>query len=135
MNITVEVSESEIAKLVRERIAELFSSDARYRETAVRGYVRSIVDHAAVEAVRGAQEAIASQLPEMAVDAVTRATKAEMEAAAKRGLRAFTKLNAGFNPNRMIPELKAWLEHQLAKAADIEPQIAKAATNDTAKPD
>ena len=63
MQITVEVAEERVADLVRQRIAELFSDDARFRETGVRDLLRKIVDEAATTAVRSARDAIAAELP------------------------------------------------------------------------
>ena len=117
MQITVEVNEGQIRALVKERIAELFSQDSRYRETAVREHVRKIVDDAAIAAVRGAEEAIAADLPAIAAEAVLRETENEIGLAAKRGLKALSKLYAGFDPSKLTPEQRAWLETQLVKTA------------------
>ena len=116
MQITVEVDESKIADLVRERIAELFSQDARYRETGVREEVRRIVDGAAVKAVSQAEKSIEAELPAMAAEAVRRETENEIGLAAKRGLKALSKLYAGFDPKTLTPDQRAWLETQIANA-------------------
>lgn len=117
MQITVEVDESKIADLVRERIEELFSLDTRYRETGVREMVRKIVDDAAVNAVSQAEKSIEADLPAMAAEAVRRETENEIGLAAKRGMRALQKLYAGFDPKKLTPEQRAWLESQIANAA------------------
>jgi len=117
MQITVDVPEEKVAALVRTRISELFSGDARYRETGVRKLVQKIVDDAAVDAVRQARDAINKQLPAMATAAVNEALHADIAAAAKRGLNALRKLYVGFDPNKLTAEQRAWLENQIAGAA------------------
>jgi hypothetical protein len=118
MQITVEVTEERVSNLVRRRIAELFSDDARFRETGVRNLLRQIADEAAMTAVRSARDAIASELPAMAADAVRRAVKDDIDKAAKRGLGALRKLYAGFDPSKLLPEQRAWLEKQIAEAGN-----------------
>jgi hypothetical protein len=118
MQITVEISEEKFTNLVRQRIEELFSNDARFRETAVRDLLRIIVDEAAVTAVRIARDSIASELPAMATDAVRMAVKDDIEKAAKRGLGALRKLYAGFDPSKLTPEQRAWVEKQIAEAGN-----------------
>jgi len=116
MKITVEIAEERVAALVKERIAELFSSDSRYRETGVRNLVRGIVDDAAVSAVRTARDAVTAELPAMANEAVRHALQNEIELAAKRGFGALRKLYAGFDPNKLTTDQRAWLEKQIANA-------------------
>lgn len=117
MKITVEVSESRVSELVRQRIAELFSDDARYRDTGARELIRGIVDAAAVSAVAQARALIESELPALAADAVDRAVRADIESAAKRGMGTLRKLYAGRDPAKLPPEQRAWLESQIATAA------------------
>ncbi len=100
MQNTVEVAEERVANLVRQRIAEPFSYDARFRETGVRDLLRRIVDEAATTAVRSARDAIA------------------IEKATKRGLVALRKLYAGFDPAKLKPEQQAWLEKQTSEAGN-----------------
>lgn len=116
MQVTVEIPDGRIAELVRQRINELLSDDARYRETGVRALVREIVDKAAGEAVRQANDAISAELPTMAAEAVRRATHEEIERAAKRGLGALRKLYAGFDPARLTQEQLAWVKRQIEEA-------------------
>lgn len=118
VKITVEVEEERIASMVRQRIGELFSDDARFRETGVRDLLRRIVDDAAVAAVNAARDAIAAQLPEMAASAVEQAVKVDIANAAKRGMGALRKLYAGFDPTKLTAEQRAWLEKQIATAAN-----------------
>ena len=118
MKITVDVEESQICNLVKTRIAELFSTDARYRESRVRELINKIVDETAVSAVRQARDTIAGELPKLASEAVSRAIKLDMDKAATRGMGALRKLYAGFDPSKLTPEQRAWLEKQLATAAD-----------------
>lgn len=118
MQITVEVPEDRVASLVRQRIDELFSNDARFRETGVRDLVRSIVDETATTAVKSARDAIAAELPAMATEAVKRAVKDDIEKAAKRGLGALRKLYAGFDPAKLTPEQRSWVEKQIAEAGN-----------------
>lgn len=118
MQITVEVAEERVADLVRQRIAELFSDDARFRETGVRDLLRRIVDEAATTAVCSARDAIAAELPAIAAEAVRRAVKDDIEKTAKRGLGALRKLYAGFDPAKLTPEHRAWLEQQIAEAGN-----------------
>lgn len=120
MEITVTVDEEKIKNLVRERIAELFSQDSRFRETGVRELVRGIVDEAAVKAVQKARDAIADDLPKLAATAVDIAIREDIEKAAKRGIGALRKLYAGFDPTKLTPEQRAWLETQIAKAANAD---------------
>ena len=117
MNITVEISEELVGNLVRQRIDELFNDDPRYRETGVRELLRRIVDETATTAVRSAREAIANELPAIASEAVHRAVKEDIEKAAKRGLAALRKLYAGFDPSKLTPAQRAWLEKQITVAA------------------
>lgn len=56
MKIEVEIPEDKITRLVLDRIGELFSEDARYRETAVRTAVHRIVDETAERVVRDAAD-------------------------------------------------------------------------------
>lgn len=58
-----------------------------------------------------------AELPAMAVEAVRREIENEIGLAAKRGLKALSKLYAGFDPNKLTPEQRAWLESQIANAA------------------
>jgi hypothetical protein len=118
MKITVDVDDAAITDLVRERIFELFSTDGRYRETGVRDLLRKIVDDAAVAAVSKAQDAIADQLPALAQGAVQDATKDAIETAAKRGVKVLKKLYAGFDPAKLTPDQRAWLEKQITAAAN-----------------
>lgn len=120
MRITVEVPEEKVELLVRNRIAELFCSDSRFRETGVRELVRKIVDDSAVAAVRSATESIKTKLPAMASEAVNAATRNAIQDAAKRGLKALSKLYAGFDPSKLTVEQRAWLESQIAGAAKHE---------------
>ena len=120
MQITVEISEVTITNLVRDRLAELFSDDSRYRATMVRDALRRIVDDAALIAVKNARDAIADKLPELASVAVERAIKNDIEKAAKRGIDALRKLFAGFDPNKLTLEQRLWLENQIKKAAQTE---------------
>ena len=117
MKVEIEIDEAQIVALVKQRLAELFSSDARYRDTGVRDRVRLIVDGAAVAAVDKARAAIEGRLPAFAAEAVERQVKADIENATRRGLGALKKLYAGFDPARMTPEQLAWLKDQIAKAA------------------
>jgi histone H3/H4 len=118
MQITVDVSEERILALVRQRIAELFSDDARFRETNVRQLLRGIVDDGAVAAVSAARNMLAGKLADMARDAVELAVKDEIATAAKRGITALRKLYAGFDPAKLTADQRAWLEKQIAGAAD-----------------
>lgn len=118
MQITVDVSEDRVTQLVRQRIAELFSDDARFRDTGVRDVLRRIVDDAAVAAVRAARDSIAAELPALAAEAVRHAVEADIQAAARRGLGALRKLYAGFDPARLTTEQRTWIERQIAEAAD-----------------
>ena len=118
MQITVEIDEQQLVMLVRGRIAELFSDDSRFRETSVRDLVRKIVDDAAVKAVVQARDAIAAELPAIATEAVRRGVIEEIGNAARRGLRVLHKLYAGFDPHELTEEQRAWLEGQIAKAAN-----------------
>jgi hypothetical protein len=117
MQITVEVSEERITTLVRQRIAELFSDDSRFRDSSVRDVLRRIVDEAATTAVREAQNSIAAELPAMAAAAVRNAVQDEIKKAAKRGAKTLRKLYAGFDPNGLTQEQKTWLEKQTAQAS------------------
>lgn len=118
MQITVDIEERRVADLVRGRIAELLSDDARYRGTPVRDLLRRMVDDAATTAVRAARDAIAAELPAMAAEAVRAAIKNEIDRAAKRGMGALRKLFAGFDPSKLTPEQRSWLEKQIAEGAD-----------------
>jgi hypothetical protein len=117
VQITVNIDDSKVADLVRERIGELFSADSRYRETSVRDHVRRLVDDAAVAAVRAASAEIAGQLPEMARQAVERQVREDIQAAAKRGLQALRKLYAGFDPAKLTDQQRTWLVDQISGAA------------------
>lgn len=117
MKITVDVPESQVENLVKQRIAELFSDDSRYRETGVRELVRKIVDDAAVSAVQEAQKSMSAKFPALAEAAVTCATQEAIASAAKRGLKALSKLYDGFDPAKLTTEQRAWLERQIAEAA------------------
>ena len=118
MQITVEVDEKQITRLVSQRIGELFSDDARYRDTSVRDAIRGIVDVAAQAAVEAARDAIKADLPAIATDAVHRAVRADIDKAAARGLAALKKLYVGFDPNQLTAEQRAWLERQIVSTAD-----------------
>lgn len=118
MQITVDVNEERVADLVRQRLDELFSDDARYRDSGVRDQIRRLVDDAALGAVMAARDHIAGELPAMANAAVRREITDEMQRAAKRGLAMLRKLYAGFDPNKLAPEQRAWLEKQIALAGD-----------------
>jgi len=120
MLITVDVSEQQIERLVRERIAELFSNDSRFRETGVRELLRRIVDETAVQAVRLARDGIMAELPAMASESVRLAVKDDIDKAAKRGLGVLRKLYAGFDPSKLTNEQRAWLEKQIADSASKE---------------
>jgi DNA invertase Pin-like site-specific DNA recombinase len=117
MQITVDVPEDRIRRLVAQRIDELFGDDARYRESRVRDLVRTIVDETAAVAVIAARDAIRHEFVQMAQDAVSEATRAEIAAAAKRGLAALRKLFAGFDPAKLTPEQRKWVEKQIADSA------------------
>ena len=117
MQITVEVSESTLERLVKERVGELFSYDARYRSTPVREYVRGLVDEAAGAAVKTALESILPELKEYAIEAVRESTKNAMKNAACRGLKALKKLYSHFDPEKMTEDQRAWLERQIEKEA------------------
>ena len=119
MQITITIDDNALAKLAQERIDELLGDDARYRQTGPRDMLRRIVDEAAIEAVTKARAEIAEQLPTLAREAVRYAITDEIGKAAKRGVRALSKLYAGFDPSKITPEQKAWLEGQIAKAASI----------------
>ncbi len=122
MEIKVEIDPEQIARMVRQRIAELFSDDNRYREGGDREMVRRLVDESAVESVRLARDSIKNELPAMAEAAVRQAVQHEIEKTAKRGLGALQKLYAGFDPNKLTPEQRIWLEKQIAAAGkkDVE---------------
>ena len=117
MQITVEVADAAIRKLVQQRIVELFGDDSRYRETGARALVRRVVDEAAVEAVRRARDAIAGEVDGMAEAAYREGIKLEMAGAVKRGLKALGKLWGGFDPAKLTDEQRAWLVGQMSKAA------------------
>lgn len=116
MKLEIEVPEHKISEMVKTRIDELFSTDARYRETRVRDLVMAIVDEAAVSAVRSARNEISAKLPEMARESVARMLAIEIDNAAKRGLSALRKLYAGFDPSKLTDDQRAWLVKQIAEA-------------------
>jgi hypothetical protein len=111
MLITVDVSEQQMSKLVRERIEELFRNDSS---------LRKIVDEIAVAAVRSARDAMMSEFPAMASESVRLAVKDDIDKAAKRGLGVLRKLYAGFDPSKLTNEQRAWLEKQIADSASKE---------------
>jgi hypothetical protein len=65
-------------------------------------------------------EVAARQLLDVLSDAVERAAKEDIEKAAKRGLGALRRLYVGFDPAKLTPDQKAWLEKQIAEAAKKE---------------
>jgi hypothetical protein len=117
MQVTVEIPEQRITDMVRQRLAELFGDDARFRDSTARDTIRRIVDEAATDAVLQARDAIAGQLPELAAEATKTAIVAELDKAAKRGLVALRKLYAGFDPAKLTGAQRDWLAKQLAEAA------------------
>jgi hypothetical protein len=116
MKIEVEIPEDKITRLVLDRIGELFSEDARYRETAVRTAMHRIVDETAERAVRDAADAIAKDIPEIAKRVVREAVERQMQNATQRGLSALKKLWVGFDPQKLTPEMRVWLQSQLVGA-------------------
>jgi len=118
VQITVQVDDGKLEALVKQRVDELFSQDARYRDTGVRELVVRIVDEAAVSAVKQARDALAAELPALAAKAVRLAAEGDIIKAAKRGMNTLRKLYAGFDPAKLTPEQRAWLEKQITKAAD-----------------
>ena len=120
MQITINVDEGQIERMVRARVAELFSADARYREAGVRLTVNKFVDDAATEAVKEAWQNIKDKIPAMANQALTVAVNNEMTKAANRGLKMISKLFAGFDPKDLTPEQREWLTNQITKQANGE---------------
>src|SRR3990167_8609732 len=104
MKIEVDIDEGKLRELVVQRIEELFSNDARYRDTPVRDMVRRLVDESAVAAIQQANVNMSASLPALAAVAVERALQDDITAAAKRGLAVLRKLYAGFDPSKLTPE-------------------------------
>jgi hypothetical protein len=117
MEITVHIPDDKIQSMVKQRLAELFGDDARYRDTSAREMVRAIVDESAVSAVKAAREKVEADLPTIAESAVRDAIKNDILLAAKRGIGALKKLFVGFDPAKLTEEQRDWLTRQLTAAA------------------
>jgi hypothetical protein len=115
MTITVEVENAKIEKHVRERIAELFSDDARFRDGAARAYIRQCTD----DAVRacGIPAMIAEMLPAISAKVMPACMEEALEKSMRAALREATK--DGFDLRLLTDEQRAWYQEQAAKRARV----------------
>jgi len=125
MQVTLEIDERRFRDLAQARMDELFSDDARFRESPVRSMIRRITDDVAVEAVRQARERIEIELPAMAETILREEIRAGMRKEAAKMVRGMRKLYSGFDPAKLSEQQRAWVLDQTAKRAAKEPEDAK----------
>jgi hypothetical protein len=104
---------------------ELFSDDARFRESPVRSMIRRITDEVACEAVKQARAKIEIELPAMAETILREEIRAGMRKEAAKMVRDMRKLYSGFDPARLSEQERAWVLVQAEKRGAKEPEDAK----------
>ena len=125
MQVTLEIDERRFRDLAQARMDELFSDDARFRESPVRSMIRRITDDVAVEAVRQARERIEIELPAMAETILREEIRAGMRKEAAKMVRDMRKLYSGFDPAKLSEQERAWVLVQAEKRGVKEPEDAK----------
>ena len=125
MQVTLEIDERRFRDLAQARMDELFSDDARFRESPVRSMIRRITDDVAVEAVRQARAKIEIELPAMAETILREEIREAMRRESKAHVRDMRKLYSGFDPARLSEQQRAWVLDQTAKWGAKEPEAAK----------
>ncbi len=122
MQVTLEIDERRFRDLAQARMDELFSDDARFRESPVRSMIRRITDDVAVEAVRQARLKIEIELPAMAETILREEIRAGMHREAAKMVRDMRKLYSGFDPAKLSEQERAWVLVQAAKRGAKEPE-------------
>ena len=125
MQVTLEIDERRFRDLAQARMDELFSDDARFRESPVRSMIRRITDDVAVEAVRQARAKIEIELPAMAETILREEIREAMRRESKAHVRDMRKLYSGFDQARLCEQQRAWVLDQTAKWGAKEPEAAK----------
>ena len=113
MKITVEIDDAAIEREVKVRVNELFSEDARYRNTSARELIRNRVDAAIVAS--DMPQLIAAMLPDISRTVLQECIAESLRRSARKHLREMTK--CGFNLELLTPEERKWAEGQIAKKA------------------
>jgi sRNA-binding carbon storage regulator CsrA len=125
MQVTLEIDERRFRDLAQARMDELFSDDARFRESPVRSMIRRITDDVAVEVVRQARAKIEIELPAMAETILREEIRAGMRKEAAKMVRDMRKLYSGFDPARLSEQERAWVLVQAEKRGAKTPEDAK----------
>jgi hypothetical protein len=125
MQVTLEIDERRFRDLAQARMDELFSDDARFRESPVRSMIRRITDDVAVEAVRQARERIEIELPAMAETILREEIRAGMRKEAAKMVRDMRKLYSGFDPAKLSEQERAWVLVQAEKRGAKTPEDTK----------
>jgi hypothetical protein len=116
MKITVEIEDAAIEREVKVRVHELFSEDARYRNTTARELIRSRVDAAIVAS--DMPQLIAAMLPDISRTVLQECIAESLKRSARAHLRKMTK--CGFNLELLTDDERKWAEEQIAKKARVE---------------
>ena len=116
MKITVEIEDAAIEREVKVRVHELFSEDARYRNTTARELIRSRVDAAIVAS--DMPQLIAAMLPDISRTVLQECIAESLKRSARAHLREMTK--CGFNLELLTDDERKWAEEQIAKKARVE---------------
>jgi cation transport ATPase len=116
MKITVEIDDAAIEREVKVRVHELFSEDARYRNTSARELIRRSVDTAIVGS--DMTQLIAAMLPDISRTVLTECIADALRRSARARLREMTK--CGFNIELLTDDERKWAEEQIAKKARVE---------------
>jgi hypothetical protein len=124
MQVTLEIDERRFRDLAQARMDELFSDDARFRESPVRSMIRRMTDEVACEAVKHAREKIEIELPAMAATILREEIRARMQMESAKIVRDVRKLYSGFDPAKLTEQERAWVLDQagkrVAKESDTE---------------
>lgn len=117
ISISVSVPVKRLQDFMRERVAELFGADARYRQTGVRDMIRRSVDSAAEHAVADALRAELPGLPALVCKAVRQALEAAVTDSARKAAREATAewRKLGLDPARMTLEQLEWARGVMEK--------------------
>ena len=125
MQIVLEVDERRFRDLAQARMDELFSDDARFRESPVRSMIRRITDDVACEAVRQARAKIEIELPAMAETILREEIRAVMHREAARTVRDMRKLYGGLDPSKLTEKERAWVLEEKARRSAQTPEASK----------
>jgi hypothetical protein len=125
MQVTIEIDERRFRDLAQARMDELFSDDARFRESPVRSMIRRITDDVAVEAVKQARAKIEIELPAMAETILREEIREAMRRESKAHVREMRKLFGGFDPAKLSEQERAWVLSQAGKISAKTPEAAK----------